>query len=219
MSPSPSVSSRPSSPSVFFGRIALFSSASFSALPSRVDGDQRQAMAVGGDQAHRVGPQHEQRAVQEIPRVFAGDRKLRLRDHLLDGAARQRRARRAAGFGQRRKILARQRLHPRVEPIGGDLHAALVFGDADVGVGQRLDDLVELLRRQRQRSGLRRPSPRTCCAGRLRDRWQESGPRRLSLPSARSRESESCSCARRFPGKVAVLAEGRSCGRQVPWLC
>ena len=60
----------------------------------------------------------------------------------------------AAGFRQRRKILARQRLHPRVEPIGRDLHAALVLGDANVGFRQRLDDLVKLFRRQRQRAGL-----------------------------------------------------------------
>ena len=51
-------------------------------------GHQRQPMAVGRDQAHRVGPQHEQRAVQKIPGVLAGDRKLRLRDHLLERALR-----------------------------------------------------------------------------------------------------------------------------------
>ena len=154
MSPSPSGSRRPSSPSVFFGRIALTSSASLPALPSRVTRDQRQTMTVGGDQAHRIRAKHEQRAVQKIARVFAGDRKLRLRDHFLERRARQRRARCAARLGQRRKILARQRLHPRVEPIGRDLHAAFVLGDANVGLRQRLDDLVELLRRQRQRSAL-----------------------------------------------------------------
>jgi len=37
----------------------------------------------------------------------------------------------------------------------GDLHAPLVLGDANVGLRQRLDDLVKLLGRQRQRSGLR----------------------------------------------------------------
>ena len=77
-------------------------------------------------------------------------------DHLLQRRrARPRSTCGAAGFGQRRKVFARQRLHPRVEPIGRDLDAALVFGDADVGLRQRLDDLVELLRRQRQRSALR----------------------------------------------------------------
>ena len=74
----------PSSPSVFFGRIALTLVGVLLAPCRRASTrHQRQAMAVGRDQAHRVGPQHEQRAVQEIPRVLAGDRKLRLRDHLL----------------------------------------------------------------------------------------------------------------------------------------
>ncbi len=36
-------------------------------------------MPVGRDQTHRVGLLDEERAVQEVPRVFAGDRKLRLR--------------------------------------------------------------------------------------------------------------------------------------------
>ena len=85
-------------------------------------------MTVGGDQAHRVRPQHELRAVQEIPRVFAGDRKLRLRDHLLQRCTRQRRASRSPpASGRRREILARQRLHPRIESIRRHLHAALVF--------------------------------------------------------------------------------------------
>ncbi len=112
-------------------------------------------MAVGRHQAHRVGLQHEQRAVQEVARVLAGDRELRLRDHLL--AARRAAASRCTlplRLGQRREIVARQRLHARVEPIGGDLHAALVLFDAHVGFRQRLDDLEELLRRQRQRAAL-----------------------------------------------------------------
>ena len=122
---------------------------------------ERQPVAVGRHQAHRVGPQDEQRAVEEIARVLAGDRELRLPDHLL--AARRGRASRwrRRRLGQRRKVLARQRLHPRIEPIGGDLHAVLVFLDPDVGLRQRLDDLVELLRRQRQRPALghRRVTP------------------------------------------------------------
>ncbi len=109
-------------------------------------------MAVGGDEAHRVGPQHELRAVQKVARVLAGDRELRLRDHFLERSARQRRARRTARVWQRRKILARQRLHPRIEAVGRDLHAALVLRDADVGFRQRLHDLEKLLRGQRERA-------------------------------------------------------------------
>ena len=135
--------------------MALISSPSLAPLPSRGHGDQRQTMAVGRDEAHRVRPQHEQRAVQKIPRVLAGDRKLRFGDHLFERCSRQRRGCRPAAFGQRRKIFARQRLHPRVEPVGGDLHAAFVLGDANVGLGQRLDDLVKLLRRQRERAAFR----------------------------------------------------------------
>ena len=50
------------------------------------------------------------------------------------------------------KSSLRQRLHARVETIGGHLHAVLVFGDAHVGFRQRLHDLVKFFRRQRQRS-------------------------------------------------------------------
>ncbi len=174
-------------------------------------------MAVGRHQAHRVRPQDEQRAVEEVARVFAGDRKLRLRDHLLQHVARQRRAVGAGAVRQRRKVLARQRLHARVEPIGRDLDAALVFLDPDVGLGQRLDDLVELLRRQRQRSA----SSTTDAVTRAAQPDLEIGREQLHLArrrlrSARSRGSESCSCARRCPGRVAVRAADRSCGRPVP---
>jgi hypothetical protein len=43
-------------------------------------------MSISGDEAHRVGAQHEQRTVEEEPRVFTGDRKLRLRDHLAEAS-------------------------------------------------------------------------------------------------------------------------------------
>ena len=108
-------------------------------------------MAVGGDQAHFIRPQHEQRTVEKIPGVFPGDGELRLRHHLPERRARQRRADGTAGFRQRRKIFAGERLHARVEPIGGHFHATLICGDPDVGLRQRLDDLVELLGRQCQR--------------------------------------------------------------------
>jgi hypothetical protein len=111
-------------------------------------------VAVGRDEAHPIGAQDEEGAVQEIPRVFAGDRELRLRDHLFHHVARQGGGERARGVRQRREVFPRQRLHPRVEPIGRHLHAVLVLLDPDVGLGQRLDDLVELLRRQRQGAAL-----------------------------------------------------------------
>src|SRR5205823_803311 len=50
-------------------------------------GDERETMTVCGHQAHLAGAQDEQRAVQEKPRVFPGDRKLRLGDHLFHGAS------------------------------------------------------------------------------------------------------------------------------------
>ena len=122
-------------------------------------GDQRETMSVGRDETHAVGTEDEQRAVEEIPRVFSGNRERRLRDHFLDRGARQRGSRRAtttAVLGERGEVLARQRLHSRVESIGGDLHAALVLGDPYVsGLRQRLHDLVELLGWQRQRAALR----------------------------------------------------------------
>ena len=126
-----------------------------------IDFDQRQAMPVGRHERQALRLQHELGAVEEIPRVLTGDRELRLRDHLAHGRARQRRPRLAAHIRQRRKILARQRLHPRVETVRRDLDAVLVLLDPDVRFRQRLDDLVELLRRQRQRAafGDRRLTP------------------------------------------------------------
>ena len=56
---------------------------------SRGTRDEREAMAIGRHQAHRLGLLDEQRAVQEIARVFAGDRKLRFRNHVLQHVARE----------------------------------------------------------------------------------------------------------------------------------
>jgi hypothetical protein len=81
---------------------------------------------------------------------------------------------------QRREVLARQRLHPRVEAIGRDLHAVLVLLDPDVGLRQRLDDLVELLGRQRQRPPFV-TTRRTGCAARPRDRWPAASPIAVGL--------------------------------------
>ena len=126
-------------------------------------------MAVGRHQAHRVGLQHEQRAVQEIARVFAGDRELRLRRPSARATSRGASRRRSPPrLRQRREVVPRQRLHPRVEPIGRDLDAVLVLLDADVGVRQRPRSR-KFLGRQRQRPGfvdrgshrLRRPTSRS----------------------------------------------------------
>ena len=116
--------------------------------------DQRQAMAVGRHQRQALGPENELRAVEEVARVLAGDRELRLRDHLPHCRSRQRRACGSAGIRQRRKVLARQRLHARVESVRRYFDAVAILFDPNVGFGKRLHDLVELLRRQRQRSAL-----------------------------------------------------------------
>src|SRR5262249_56703215 len=57
------------------------------------------------------------------------------------------------------------------------------------------------------------------CATPPPNKWRSCGPHSLSLRSARLRESESCSCARRSPGKVAVLAEAGFSRRRVPYAC
>ena len=72
--------------------------------------DEREAVTVGGDHAHAVGPQHELRAVQEVPRVFAGDRETRVRDEALERGAGQRRLGQAAIARRRREFRRRQRL-------------------------------------------------------------------------------------------------------------
>jgi hypothetical protein len=117
---------------------------------------QRQAMAVGGHEGHVLGPQHELGAVQVKAGVFTGDRKLRLGDHLQERLAVDGRLHAAAGFRQAWKILARQRRHLRAELAARHLHAvaALVGFDVDVAIGQRAHHFVELLRRQRHRTGL-----------------------------------------------------------------
>ena len=120
-----------------------------------VDSHQSKAVAIGRHEAHRLPTEHEQRAVEKIPRVLSSDCKLRFLDHLPQLRARQHRAASPAGLGQCGKVLARQCLHPRVETIGRNLDAVLVLLDSDVRFRQRLDDLVELLRRKRQRTALR----------------------------------------------------------------
>ena len=144
-----------SSPSVFLGRIGLVSSPFLRRLGVALHRDERQSVAIRRDEAHRVAAQDEQRAIEEIAGVFAGNRKLRLGDHLLERGSRKHHRRSAAALRQRRKILARQRLHPRVEAVGGHLDATLFFGDANVRFRQRLHDLVEFFCRQRERSAFR----------------------------------------------------------------
>ncbi len=74
---------------------------------------------------------------------------------MLQHIARQSRGVFASALGQRRKIFARQCLHSRVEPVRRYLYAVLVLFNPDVGIGKSLDDFVELLGGQRQRSGFR----------------------------------------------------------------
>src|SRR5262249_30124115 len=104
---------------------------------------------------HRIRAQNEQSPVQEIPSIFTRDRKLRFRNHLAEGLARECRFRRARRLGQRWEVLTRKGLHARVEFVGGNLHAVLVFLDTDVRLGECLHDLVEFLCRQRQRTTFR----------------------------------------------------------------
>ena len=126
-----------------------------------------------------VGLQHEERAVQEVAGVLARDGELRAwPSSPQDGRAGSVSARACPpSRGSVGKSSARQRLHPRIEAIGGNFDAALVLLDPDVGLGQRLDDLVELLRRQRQRCRPSPPTPRSGCAARPRGRSPGTGPR------------------------------------------
>ena len=134
--------------------------------------------------------------------------------------ARQRRVDRSpAPSGMRGKSSRGHGLEARLEALGRDLDAALVLLDADVGVRQRLDDLEELLGGQRQRPGLGDLGLAPALAGRLRDRWPPAGPRCPWRRSGRWRGWESCSCARRCPGRTAVRAADPPCGRRVPCVC
>ena len=79
-----------------------------------------------------------------------------LADHLAQRRARQRRLRAAGaisgsdGKSSRGSVCMRES-----KRSAATLHAGLVLLDPDVGLRKRLDDLVELLRRQRQRPALR----------------------------------------------------------------
>src|SRR6185436_1979453 len=72
--------------------------------------------------------------------------------HFLETGPGQLNRRAATSFRKRWKVLARQRLHSRIEAIGSHFDAALVFDNLDVCFRQRLDDLVELLCRKRERT-------------------------------------------------------------------
>ena len=117
-------------------------------------GGQRQAVAVGCDQAHRAGLEHEQRAVQKIARVLPRDRELRLHHHAPQGLPSHRLRTVSAGIRQRRKILSGQSLHPGIETVrrhvDGTVRSRL---EPDLRVRQRPDNLEQLLGRNRQRPG------------------------------------------------------------------
>ena len=103
MSPSPSVSRRPSSDSVFFGRIVRVSSTFGSPSRGAVTTARRwPSVATSIIASWRT---HEERAVQEVPRVLAGDGELRLHHHLAQERAVDRhavaRARGPAASGSR----------------------------------------------------------------------------------------------------------------------
>jgi hypothetical protein len=109
-------------------------------------------MAIGCHEAQRVRTKDEKCAIEKIAGVFTSDGELGLRDHLPERFPRKHRAVSTSRIRKAGKILSRQRLHPRVEAICRNLDAVLVFLDPYVGLGQRLDDLEQLLRRQRERS-------------------------------------------------------------------
>ena len=154
ISPSPSVSSFPSSHSVFRGRMALTSSPSFDGLPPF-----RSTVTSA-----RRCPSVATRLIWLPPRMNkAPFKKKRVSSPVIancvfatisfTAVSRQHCAGDAARFRHRREILAGQRLHPRVKTVGGNLDAVLVFGDTDIGFRQRLHDLVKFFCRQCQRSG------------------------------------------------------------------
>ena len=98
-----------------------------------------------------------------------------------------------------------------------DALAAFVLFDPDFRLRQRADDLEQLLRRQRQRPRFRRRCPRTGCATPRRGPSRAGRCRPWSPRSKRSRESESCSSARRCLAGGTILSADRSCGPPVPW--
>jgi len=67
-----------------------------------IDRHERQSMAIGRHQAHRRRAQDEQRAIEEEPRVFARNGKLRFCHHLADRGMRQNCARRTTRLAVRR---------------------------------------------------------------------------------------------------------------------
>ena len=111
-------------------------------------------MTVGRDERETVRLDDELRAIEKVAGVLACDRKLRFRDHFLQRLTRKRGASRSGCFRQTGEILPRERLHPRIESVRRDFDAVLVFDDPDISLRKGLDDLVEFLCWERQRSTL-----------------------------------------------------------------
>ena len=120
---------------------------------------------------------------------------------------------------RRRKLAGRQRLHPRLEAIGGnrDALAAFLLFDAHFGVRQRADDLEKFFRRQRQHARLTNRAFAPAAQADVEIGREQRDAVLRSRRSARSRESESCSSARRCLAEATTLSADRSCGRRVPW--
>ena len=111
---------------------------------------------------------------RKIPRVLAGDRKLRLRDHLLQRRARQRRTSAAPPLSGSVGKSSRGSVCIRESKRSAATFTPLLSSAMRMSVsGKRLDDLVELLRRQRQRPGFRDRRRALAAQRRLRDRSRE----------------------------------------------
>ena len=190
-----------------------------SSLRRRAGGDERQAVPVGRDHAHRVVTQHEQGAVQEVARVLTGNRKLRLRDHLAQRLAVDSPPRRSVDrIGHRGKVVLRQRLHPRLEAVRRHLDGSdLLFFDADVRFRKLLHDSRRTSSPAASAHRASRRTRRSVRADPPRDPSPSASGRRRWLRAARSPEWEWCSCARQSPETAGAPSGGRSFGRQVPW--
>ncbi len=119
--------------------------------------DQRETVAVGGHERHRVGLEDELGAVQVVARVFAGDRKLRLGDHLRERLALDAwpwRRRRPRGGSENLPCGSVGIFELNWPPEIRDGRAALFEFDVHVAVRQRPNHFVKLLRRQRDRAWL-----------------------------------------------------------------
>ncbi len=117
--------------------------------------DVGETVAVGGDHRHRLGLEHEQRAVERVAALLVRDGEDGLRDHVLQRRDRELEGAGGGKLGHLGEVGAGHADHLGVGAAGADLHPVVVHQlDGDVALGEQLDVVVELARGDGAGAGL-----------------------------------------------------------------